>query len=331
MAAPTVYRSLTRFPVLHKSILAECPKTFINVQPCRFKQSIVFKKKEERKAAGSGPQAPIEKKFLRDTPLHSVYIVDDYPPQPFTLEECFTMHKEAAQPAMTNTLHAQVYADILLDMSTLKKTKFMKNVRGLLDFPHKFIHGQKKTYMIFSEDQKDVELAKAKGAQYAGGDDIFNYIKQNLIRREDIEQCDFVLSTPTMAVKLMGIKPILQEMLPSVKNGCVFNNLAETLALYEQNVRFKSIRESDAVGHMQVPFGQLNQDLPQIKDNFKYLTKCLNDLKPSGGFMKELYVIAPPSAERFMLTKTEHAAEKAKSKKQQSKQETEDDDEDEEE
>ena len=29
---------------------------------------------------------------------------------------------------------------------------------------------------IYSQDQKDVELAKAKGAQYAGGDDIFNYV-----------------------------------------------------------------------------------------------------------------------------------------------------------
>lgn len=44
-----------------------------------------------------------------------------YPPQPFTLPQCIGMHQEAAQPAMTNTLHMQIYADCTLDFSTKKK------------------------------------------------------------------------------------------------------------------------------------------------------------------------------------------------------------------
>ena len=59
--------------------------------------------------------------FKGDRPLHSVYLMDDYPPQPFTLAECFTMHQEAAQPAMSNTPEAQIYADITLDLTTKKK------------------------------------------------------------------------------------------------------------------------------------------------------------------------------------------------------------------
>jgi len=31
------------------------------------------------------------------------------------------------------------------------QTKFMKDVRGLLEFPHTFTHGQKKIFYVFSE------------------------------------------------------------------------------------------------------------------------------------------------------------------------------------
>jgi len=59
--------------------------------------------------------------YIADKPSTSIYNMRDYPPQPFTLPECINMHQEAAQPEMTNILHAQIYADCILNFSTRKK------------------------------------------------------------------------------------------------------------------------------------------------------------------------------------------------------------------
>jgi hypothetical protein len=73
------------------------------------------------------------KKFTSLTPKYSIYITDEYPPQKFSFEKCIEMHKEAAAPEMTNTLHAQVYADIELDCTTNKKVTFMISTFVWLD------------------------------------------------------------------------------------------------------------------------------------------------------------------------------------------------------
>lgn len=62
-----------------------------------------------------------KKKYLNEKPEYDIYVMEDYPPQKYTFEQCVEMHKEAAQPAMANTLHMQVYADIELNFNTTKK------------------------------------------------------------------------------------------------------------------------------------------------------------------------------------------------------------------
>lgn len=64
---------------------------------------------------------PKKKKYLQEKPEYDIYVMEDYPPQKYTFEQCVEMHKEAAQPAMANTLHVQVYADIELNFNTTKK------------------------------------------------------------------------------------------------------------------------------------------------------------------------------------------------------------------
>lgn len=227
--------------------------------------------------------------------------MEDYPPQKHIFQECVEMHKEAAQPAMTNTLHSQIYADMRLNMSTTKKTKFMKNIRGLLEFPHTFQHQQKKNIFIFSENPADWDRCRELGATQAGGDDIIGFINQGIIRKDDIEQCDFIFATPNMAVKLLKMRSVLQDKTPTLKNGCITDDFEALMQRYNQGVRYKSHKEGEAFGRVQVPFGQLNQDTVKLEENFKYMVDILSQLKSKNldPLIDRIQLIAPPSTEIF--------------------------------
>ena len=62
-------------------------------------------------------------KFLQKKPELSIYVASEYPPQRHSLTQCVNMHQEAAQPAMYNRLHALVYADMDLSLTTKKRVR----------------------------------------------------------------------------------------------------------------------------------------------------------------------------------------------------------------
>ncbi|XP_045212084.2 50S ribosomal protein L1-like [Mercenaria mercenaria] len=267
-------------------------------QQCRLRKTAAVSKKSKR----DEPVVPV-KKFLRQTPIHSIYIMEDYPVQKFGFEECVEMHKEAAQPKMTNTLHAQIYADIQLNMNTNKKTKFMRNIRGLLEFPHKFDHQQKKDIFVFSENPLDWERCKELGATTVGGEEIIGYISQGIISKSDIEKCDFMFATPAIAAKLLKQRGLLMDKTPTLTNGCIVSEFEPVLKKYMEGVKYKSHKESDSIGRVQIPFGQLNQETEELEENFTYMLSVLSGLKPKNqaALLQTMRLIAPPSTEIFEL------------------------------
>ncbi|XP_052786883.1 39S ribosomal protein L1, mitochondrial-like isoform X2 [Mya arenaria] len=327
MAAPMILKRVHKLKGLFQDLEQLRAHT---CQPCRFKNMYSAARKGKAKKLAAAPEKIEEKKIYKgERPLHTVYLAEDYPPQAFSLAECFNMHQEAAQPTMANTPDTQIYADVTLDLTTKKKTKFIKHVRGLMEYPHQFNHEQKKVYILFSENKSDIEYAQERNAMYAGGDDIYNYIKQNLIRREDIEACDFVFATPTMAVKLISVRSFLMDLLPTKKNGCIIEtSLEQVWERHETGVSFKAVKESDQVGRAQIPFGQLNQDYEKVKENFEHMMKTLAEFKPAntGQIVKEVSIVAPPSEERFLLSRDDYQNEK-KSRPSRLEQEDEDSDE----
>lgn len=275
-------------------------------QQCRLKNTATnMKPKASRKKIASKKKVDGEpvKKFTSLTPKYSIYITDEYPPQKFSFEKCIEMHKEAAAPEMTNTLHAQVYADIELDCTTNKKTKFMKNIRGLLEFPHKFEHKQKKDIFIFSENPTDWEQCKELGATTVGGDELIGYLNQGLLRPDDIEKCDFLFATPAMALKLLKMRSILMDKTPTLQNGCIVSDFEPIIKKHIEGVTFKSHKKENSVGLVQVPFGQLYQEANQLKENFDHMVSVLAALKPKNQayLLKTIRLIAPPSTEIFEL------------------------------
>lgn len=202
---------------------------------------------------------------------------------------------------MTNTLNAQIYADMKLDLRTTKKTKFLKNIRGLLEYPHRFEHDQKKKYFIFSENAPDWDRCRELGATQAGGDDLIGFINQGIIRKDDIEQCDFIFATPVMAVKLLKMRSVLHDKTPTLKNGCITEDFEAVIQRHDEGVCYKSHKESEGIGKIQVPFGQLFQDEEVLEENFKYMVDTLSALKAKNldPLIERIQVIAPPSTEIF--------------------------------
>ena len=44
-------------------------------------------------------------------------------------------------------------------------------------------------------------------------------MNQNLIRKEDIVECDFIFATPAMAAKLLSFRNIVGDRMPTLMNG----------------------------------------------------------------------------------------------------------------
>ncbi|KAL4239372.1 mitochondrial 54S ribosomal protein mrpl1 [Mactra antiquata] len=237
----------------------------------------------------------------RDKPLYSIYNIADYTDINFSFNECLKMHKEAAQPAMTNTLDALIYADIQLDFTTAKKTKFMKNIHGLIEFPHTFEHRQDKTIFVFTESTEERDTCKNLGAKYVGGDELIGMFNQGMFRKDEIAKSDFIFSSPSMAMKLLKLRPLLMDKLPTVKSGRVTNDLVEILKKHLAGVTYKSRKQTDATGKSQIPFGLLNQDDEILRENFEHLVATLLALKPKTQvpIIKSVQLIAPPSTEIF--------------------------------
>ena len=82
-----------------------------------------------------------------------VWLMTDYKPQPFKLEEAIKFHMELAQDTMLNNMNGFLFARVLLDMSTKKKV--MGHVSG-----GKRYHDSLVSYSVLEQIPRHVQRAR---------------------------------------------------------------------------------------------------------------------------------------------------------------------------
>jgi large subunit ribosomal protein L1 len=157
-------------------------------------------------------------------------------------------------------------------------------VRGAVVLPHGT--GKSKRVLVLAKPEKAQE-ALAAGADYAGGDEYINKIKD-----ENWFEFDSVVATPDMMGQVGKIGRVLgpRGLMPNPKVGTVTADVAKAVKeLKAGRVEFRV----EKAGIIHSPIGKASFSPQKLTENLQALMDVLNKLKPStakGTYIKSITI-----------------------------------------
>ena len=158
-------------------------------------------------------------------------------------------------------------------------------VRGTVVLPHGT--GRQVRVLVFCKDN-NLEVAKAAGADYAGGADLVQKIQEGWL------DFDAVVATPDMMPVISKVAKVLgpRGLMPSPKAGTVTINVAQTVKeLKAGKIQYRV----DKGANVHAPVGKLSFTLDQLVENTKAVIDSVVKAKPQtskGTYIKSLTLSA---------------------------------------
>lgn len=158
-------------------------------------------------------------------------------------------------------------------------------VRGTVVLPHGT--GRQVRVLVFCKDN-NLEVAKAAGADYAGGADLVQKIQEGWL------DFDAVVATPDMMPVISKVAKVLgpRGMMPSPKAGTVTINVAQTVKELKAG---KISYRVDKGANVHAPLGKLSFTNDQLVENAKTVIDSVVKAKPQsskGTYIKSLTLSA---------------------------------------
>ena len=158
-------------------------------------------------------------------------------------------------------------------------------VRGTVVLPHGT--GRQVRVLVFCKDN-NLEVAKAAGADYAGGADLVQKIQEGWL------DFDAVVATPDMMPVISKVARVLgpRGMMPSPKAGTVTVNVAQTVKELKAG---KISYRVDKGANVHAPVGKLSFTADQLIENTKAVIDSVVKNKPQsskGTYIKSLTLTA---------------------------------------
>ena len=147
-----------------------------------------------------------------------------------------------------------------------------QQVRGAMVLPHGT--GKSKTVLVFCKGPKVAE-AEAAGADYVGGEELVNKIKDGWM------DFDIAIATPDMMGLVGRIGKILgpRGLMPNPKVGTVTMDVTKAV---KESKAGKIQYRTDKAGNVQCPIGKVSFTDEQLLENYIALSETLVKVKPSG-------------------------------------------------
>ena len=158
-------------------------------------------------------------------------------------------------------------------------------VRGTVVLPNGT--GRKVRVLVFCKDN-NLEVAKAAGADYAGGADLVQKIQEGWL------DFDSVVATPDMMPVISKVAKVLgpRGLMPSPKAGTVTVNVAQTVKeLKAGKIQYRV----DKGSNVHAPVGKLSFTVDQLVENAKTVIDSVVKAKPQsskGTYIKSLTLTA---------------------------------------
>lgn len=147
-----------------------------------------------------------------------------------------------------------------------------QQVRGAMVLPHGT--GKSKTVLVFCKGPKVAE-AEAAGADYVGGEELVNKIKDGWM------DFDVAIATPDMMGLVGRLGKILgpRGLMPNPKVGTVTMDVTKAV---KESKAGKIEYRCDKAGNVQAPIGKVSFTEEQLLENYIALADTLVKVKPSG-------------------------------------------------
>ncbi len=208
----------------------------------------------------------------------------------YSLEEAAKIVKEIT----TTKFDASVDLSIRLGVDPKKANQM---VRGTVTLPH----GTGKTLrvLVICTPDKEAE-AKAAGADFVGGDDYIQKIK------EGWTDVDVIITTPSMMGKVGALGKVLgpRGLMPNPKTGTVTMDVGKAV---KDSKGGKIDFKVDKAGIIHSSVGKASFDVQKLAENANEILQSIIKMKPAsakGAYMRSVYLSSTMSPSVQVETKT---------------------------
>ena len=163
---------------------------------------------------------------------------------------------------------ATIDVSIRLDIDTRQADQ---QVRGTLILPH----GNGKTKKVLAVTSTKEEEAKAAGADFVGGKEMLEKIKN-----ENWFDFDVIVATPDMMAELGKMGRLLgpKGLMPNPKTGTVSMDIAKAInEIKAGKVEYRTDKE----GNMHISFARVSFDTQKIVDNLNAIISTVLKVRPA--------------------------------------------------
>ncbi|KAL7676449.1 hypothetical protein ACOME3_002701 [Neoechinorhynchus agilis] len=234
-----------------------------------------------------------------EKPVDNVWLLNDFPQTPLDLNEAVrSVRKSAEYFRLTNSL---ICARLELNMTTERKTKFLPNIRGLVDFPVAFEDQPANNVILFCKRDNHIELARKYGCYLYGHEDLIKMFVAGEIM--DFSY-DYILSTPDVYADITRLrKRVGADRFPTQANGQLVIDLEKALKKFRHGHFYESCKLSDALAIVRINIGRINLSNEEIMENFTTAIKEIlsRHNPPNGSFIKSALLVSPPTTDRFSV------------------------------
>ncbi|XP_023676441.2 large ribosomal subunit protein uL1m [Paramormyrops kingsleyae] len=213
-------------------------------------------------------------------PVDDVYLVRYYPRPVYEVGVAIDKLKQFQQLDFTS-LQQSVFMDLKLDMKLEKKKKVDAFV-STVQLPYA-VNSDVNKVVVFTEDPREAEVARANGAAFVGGVELVEDILEDKISG------DFYVAVPEIVSRLLPLKNKLRKKFPKTKRGSVGSDIPKMLEIFKKGQEYMVQGES----YVRMRIATLDMPKEQIMANIETIIKDVCSHKP---------VSFGPFIERALLT-----------------------------
>jgi len=283
------------------------------ILPVRYKKRIKYRPKpmSRKRAKWKAKQAAIiertksqtstkedDAELMSRVPEDDVWIGKYYANPKLRFSEALAWIREAACPEMEDNMEELLWLKCQLNMSTKKKTKFSAGFVFTEVAPHLFDDGTVNKVLALCKTNEDREAAREAGAELVGGQDLIHRIQNQEI---NVKEYTNIVSSMDMLTEITSIRKYLKDVFPSKSKGTLGEDVGEMVRRFCLGKELVASRDSENVGHIELPVGQLDMDEDQLRENLQHFVNAIYRFKknPVGPFIRRGFLICPPSS--FMI------------------------------
>ncbi|KAM7534614.1 hypothetical protein Aperf_G00000110267 [Anoplocephala perfoliata] len=242
-----------------------------------------------------------KRKCFHPPPGLSVFFSPNFETPSWPLISAVAMLRESAVPEMYCCENNPLYAKIRLNLRTKKANKFISKVETSVTPPHQLDFLPKRRIIVLTNNPAVAEKCTELGAVAAGGADVIGRLEVGGFHWEEY---DDVVAHTDFANSLNKIRKILQNRMPSVKNGRMGEDVVGLIKAQQDCVLVNStpVEGVPEINDVQVVLGQLSWDEVVMEENLACYLNAIYKAKSSrvnGEFIERVELLCPPCDEVF--------------------------------